>query len=301
MSDLMNIGALARAVGIPADTLRTWERRYGVPAPQRTPTGHRRYDNSTVDHLVSVRKALDLGHRASVVLGWSPEQLQENLHRADNRARGQLRPTSSVETRVIATAVGHARQFEDDKLDQLLAVQWAREPSLAFITRIAIPFIHAVGEAWESGDIGVCHEHYASERLRYMLETRWRELSSSADGPLVLCATPEGEHHVLGLHIAALVASIEGARIVFLGADVPTAEFGRITRQLPIAGIMLSISNCVESTSARRNLETIVSLVGRVPILVGGSGAPEGVDKVHVNGDFESAAQWVADLSRPKA
>ena len=67
MSELMNIGALAQAVGIPADTLRTWERRYGVPTPQRTASGHRRYDLSTVDHMIMVREALELGH-----LGCSP-------------------------------------------------------------------------------------------------------------------------------------------------------------------------------------------------------------------------------------
>ena len=39
----LTIGALSRATQIPPATLRTWERRYGVPKASRKPSGHRLY------------------------------------------------------------------------------------------------------------------------------------------------------------------------------------------------------------------------------------------------------------------
>ena len=54
MSDdttLMSIGAIARATGVPTNTLRTWERRYGFPASQRIASGHRRYSLNTLSRL----------------------------------------------------------------------------------------------------------------------------------------------------------------------------------------------------------------------------------------------------------
>ena len=52
----LSIGVLSRATGIPAETLRTWERRYGFPLPDRKPSGHRLYPAATVKHLRRVAR-----------------------------------------------------------------------------------------------------------------------------------------------------------------------------------------------------------------------------------------------------
>ena len=43
-----NLGSVLHETGIAADTLRAWERRYGVPMPRRTPGGHRLYSEQDV-------------------------------------------------------------------------------------------------------------------------------------------------------------------------------------------------------------------------------------------------------------
>ena len=37
------IHVVAEMTGIPAATLRAWERRYGIPSPERTASGYRLY------------------------------------------------------------------------------------------------------------------------------------------------------------------------------------------------------------------------------------------------------------------
>ncbi len=37
----VSIGGLSRATGVPIETLRTWELRYGFPKSVRKPSGHR--------------------------------------------------------------------------------------------------------------------------------------------------------------------------------------------------------------------------------------------------------------------
>jgi CheY-like chemotaxis protein len=46
-----SIGMLARMLGVPAATLRTWEDRYGVVIPGRSPAGHRLYSRLQVEQL----------------------------------------------------------------------------------------------------------------------------------------------------------------------------------------------------------------------------------------------------------
>src|SRR3712207_3544429 len=43
-----NTKAVVRETGVPADTFRAWERRYGVPIPHRTATGQRLYSERDI-------------------------------------------------------------------------------------------------------------------------------------------------------------------------------------------------------------------------------------------------------------
>ena len=56
-----SIGAVAQMLGIPPATLRTWEERYGLPAPERSPGGHRVYSRDQVEQLRFVKAQLDSG------------------------------------------------------------------------------------------------------------------------------------------------------------------------------------------------------------------------------------------------
>jgi DNA-binding transcriptional MerR regulator len=51
----------AALTGVSRDRLRTWERRYGFPAPQREGSGPRRYRLEDIQRVVSVRRAAEAG------------------------------------------------------------------------------------------------------------------------------------------------------------------------------------------------------------------------------------------------
>jgi PAS domain-containing protein len=55
--DTFSIGEAAAILGIPAPTLRAWERRYGILKPRRTRTNQRRYTVSDLQVLARVKEA----------------------------------------------------------------------------------------------------------------------------------------------------------------------------------------------------------------------------------------------------
>lgn len=57
----MSIGELARRAGVPVPTIRTWEQRYGVPAPARSRGGHRRYGPDDLLRITAVRELVEGG------------------------------------------------------------------------------------------------------------------------------------------------------------------------------------------------------------------------------------------------
>ena len=63
-SALMEIGAVARELGVAPSTLRTWERRYGLVEPHRGQQGQRLYDSEQILVLRRVLAQLRRGSRA---------------------------------------------------------------------------------------------------------------------------------------------------------------------------------------------------------------------------------------------
>jgi DNA-binding transcriptional MerR regulator len=59
----LRVAELAATVGVPADTIRYYERAGLLPSPERTPAGYRNYGAGAVDRLRFIRGAQRLGLR----------------------------------------------------------------------------------------------------------------------------------------------------------------------------------------------------------------------------------------------
>src|SRR5215469_483711 len=60
-----SISAVARMLGIPVATIRTWEDRYGLVVPDRNASGHRLYRRDQVEQLKFVRASIAAGMSAA--------------------------------------------------------------------------------------------------------------------------------------------------------------------------------------------------------------------------------------------
>src|SRR3954466_10189250 len=57
----MRVGEVAARAGVNVETLRYYERRRLLPAPDRSPSGHRIYDEETVRFLRAIKEAQAVG------------------------------------------------------------------------------------------------------------------------------------------------------------------------------------------------------------------------------------------------
>lgn len=62
--DALTIQQVSQLLGVPAPTIRSWERRYGLAQASRSDAGHRRYDPEQVQALRWMRDAINRGQRA---------------------------------------------------------------------------------------------------------------------------------------------------------------------------------------------------------------------------------------------
>src|SRR5215216_794673 len=71
ISGVYTVKHAAALTGIPADTLRMWERRYHVVAPVRSEGGYRLYDDAAIARLTAMH--------ALVEAGWAPRRAAEQV------------------------------------------------------------------------------------------------------------------------------------------------------------------------------------------------------------------------------
>lgn len=55
------IKTVTERTGVPAETLRSWERRYALVTPARSPSGYRQYSDSDVERIARVKALVDTG------------------------------------------------------------------------------------------------------------------------------------------------------------------------------------------------------------------------------------------------
>jgi len=295
---LLSIGALSAATGVPVETIRTWERRYGFPVAERKPSGHRVYPLATVPRLRRIAQALAHGHRAAEVVP-ATEAVLESLLAALPSAparpdRPPIPPGAPTDPADLLDAV---RTFDADRLRRSLHADWARLGPIEFLEVRAAPFLAAVGEAWAAGALDVRHEHFASACLGDFLRAVRMPLDDRATGPIAALATLPGELHGLGLQMSALVFALAGWRVLVLGVDTPVDQIAALVREAPIAAVGLSCA----APGGRGTTEPLKALrrrlPRRIPLLVGGAGAPSasGHASVEVLGSLTALDRWIRD------
>jgi len=315
----LSIGAVSKATGIPVETLRTWERRYGFPKPERTDSGHRKYRTSTITHLKLISEALERGHRPVNVMDKSVDTLKVLLDLIDSadvtpsdsrmtRAEPPA-PASSAPINILRPGTGqhitpqtmHAivegwvnamMRLDHEGLQQSFESVWFRVGPMNFLNQLVAPFLEQIGTAWFEGRIAVLHEQFASNQLRKFLSSQWRPLSQRAKGPRVVCTTLPGEYHAIGLHMVSVVMSLAGCQVLFLGIDTPIATVVQSTTQAQAEVVLISVSSAANTEHVTAQLtELTEQLPDDVTLLTGGRGAPE-VRDIQRFTDLNDLFEW---------
>jgi DNA-binding transcriptional MerR regulator/methylmalonyl-CoA mutase cobalamin-binding subunit len=295
---------LSAATGIPVETIRTWERRYGFPAAERRPSGHRVYGVATVPRLRRIAQALALGHRPAQVLTATESDLESLL------ATGVLQPGTTVAPSAPAAspadpeAAGppeipsllHATEtFNAEQLRRRFQQEWVRQGPMGFLDHCAAPYLQAVGDAWEKGSLDIRHEHFGSSLLGDFLRSARAPLEDRATGPLIVLATPADELHGLGLQMAALVFALAGCHTLVLGVDTPASQIVALAREVRVGAVAISCVRVEQQRACAGQVRALRRRLPRqIPIILGGAGAPHSqAPGVHVMTDLQELASWV--------
>jgi len=248
---IYNMRAVAQQTGLPAATLRAWERRYGFPTPQRTASGYRLYSAHDIQLLQWLKTQIDGGMAISQAVA-----LMRGL-----RAAGQEPVAATPRTPPAATASSITQNLDEvgDRLydtiahfdqaagQELLDLAFATHSVESVCLHLFQPLLRRVGEGWQQGEITVQMEHFATNLLRERLFSLLHAAPPPHHEARLVAACAPLEQHEIGLLMTALFLRRTGWPVVYLGRIVPVDGILDTVHEVRPAALLVSATTLMSA------------------------------------------------------
>jgi DNA-binding transcriptional MerR regulator/methylmalonyl-CoA mutase cobalamin-binding subunit len=232
---MYSIKAVAQATGLTVETLRAWERRYGIVVPGRDAGGRRVYRAEDVLRLRRLREATERGHPIGRLAALSDDGLASLLDESSDRR------TRAASNAFVERILEAAQRFRTAECEQALTLAIAMLPPPQLVSEVLQPLLREVGERWHRGELAISQERLVSTVVRRHLGLMLDAYDRSARRAAILFATLPGERHELGLLMSAMVCASRGFKAHYLGPDLPAGEIARFARESGAAVVALSV------------------------------------------------------------
>ena len=245
------IAEVAELLGVPMPTLRSWQRRYGIPDMSHTPGRHRRYSLAELHALRLMRDEIARGQRAAAAA-----QTVRTLLAGDG-------PAARLVEGLLAACEDLDSARVRDRLDDAEA-----ELGLAgALDDVLMPALKQVGAWWESGRCHLGQEQLTTETARAWLDQHYTP-PPSRGAQLVLACGP-GDMHTIGLEALNLLLRRLGRPTRVLGARTSQTALEVAITANPTAGVVI-VSHLASSRNRAVGLLRAVDAKG-LPVLYAGN------------------------------
>jgi len=245
------VNEVEERTGVPATTLRQWERRYGLPMPERSDSGYRLYGDDDLGDIRAMKAHVDDGVPASRAAAMVKE-----------RARPVVgpRPVAALRADLVDALV----ELDDDRSDRVLSEAHALHTVEAVVLELLGPAMVDLGNLWHDGKIATTTEHFASSYVNGRLRALLALAGGQRGGPCVIVACAPLDQHELGALMLAVMLRRQGYQVYFVGANTPVEDLAVMASELQPFAVMISASSidAVHQLVAKRHL-----LEGIAPVL----------------------------------
>ena len=253
----------ARLTGIPADTLRMWERRYQVVDPVRSAAGYRMYDDAALRRLSAMR--------ALVAAGWPPRLAAEQVKTgtADGVPREEAEDGAAPEGLDLLAVL--AGDLDPLRLETELARVFATSaPFEDLADAWLMPALARLGDAWLAGTVSVAGEHFVSAGLHRHVARVLESAAPPPGAPRVMVGLSRASRHELGVLSFAALLRRRGAEVVYVGADLPSDSWAVAAASSRVEHVVIAVPTEEDVPGVRDAVAALAAAAPEVTVHVGG-------------------------------
>jgi len=278
------LGIVLRETGINADTLRAWERRYGLPQPIRSEGGQRLYSQRDIEIIKWLLQRQKEGVRIGQAIKlWNAKIAQGENPLADALISIRESPVDVTHFAVLRENwIAACLSFDEREAEEIANEAFARiAPERAF-QEIFIPAIRQIGDLWYQGSATVQQEHFASALIARRLDALIAAAPAPTRSEKVIIGCPPKEEHTLALLLTTLYLRRRGFNIIYLGANIPIQEFTETAKKIRPQLIILAAQQLISAATLKNTADVLNQ--SNIPIAYSGRifiGTPELREKIN--------------------
>ena len=269
-----NLKVVLKETGIAPDTLRAWERRYGLPKPQRSAGGHRLYSQRDIETIkwlmerqsegLSISRAVDLWNER-VASGSDP--LAALVQAVSMIPVPYTSPDTTLDT-LRAQWIAACLDFSESNAEQTLNQAFSMFPVEAVCVDVLQRGMSEIGELWYENRASVQQEHFASGLAMRRLDALLSASPAPTREQTVLVGCPPDEWHTFTPLLLALLLRRRGLHVIYLGANVPEAQFSSTVKDVRADLVLLIAQQLI--TAATLQQTALALLSQNIPTAFGG-------------------------------
>ncbi len=286
--DAFTIKDLENLSGIKAHTIRIWEQRYSFLSPQRTETNIRYYSNQELKKVLNVALLNKYGYKISNINKMTQPEMKEKIL--------SLVQVEAQQERIVNELIQCMVDLEMDEFENVLDDYINAKGIEKTIIQIIFPFLERIGILWLTNHINPAQEHLVSNVIRQKLIVGIESTESHiVINKTFLLFLPEGEHHELGLLFVYYLLKSRGAKIVYLGANVPLKDVAYVAH-LKMPDILYThLTSVAHNFSFEKFLLRIHNLVPQIPLIISGQLTQSFRKKVPANTSFKHSLSEIME------
>jgi len=270
---IFNLRAVVRETGVKPDTLRAWERRYGLPNPKRTDGGHRIYSRRDIDTVkwLAEKQEAGLGISKAVEL-WKQLDLDgQNGSVAVDRA-DVLDPLTSQERDVLSDKreawIAACMDFDEQHATRILSEAFALFSVERVCLDVLMQGVANIGQRWFEGNTTVQQEHFATSLATRQLDSLLAAASAPTRHGRILATCPPQETHVFSLLLLTVLLRRAGWDVVYLGANAPIDHISDTIARGHFQ-LVVSSAQLLHTAASLKRLANAIQPLG-IPLVYGG-------------------------------
>ena len=213
--------------GVKAHTIRIWEQRYGLLAPDRTDTNIRRYNDKDLKKLLNISLLNSLGYKISAISKMSDADMTDEIAKHNAVNPGEAHRLNSLKVSML--------NYDEMLFDEIVDGHIEKYGLELTFKDVLLPFLNEIGLLWQTDAICPAHEHFISNLVRTKLlhhVSLVKPKSSDGSERTFVLFLPDLEIHELSLIMINYMLRVSGFRTIFLGISVPADDLKQIYNRI---------------------------------------------------------------------
>jgi MerR family transcriptional regulator, light-induced transcriptional regulator len=211
------VNEVEERTGVPAATLRQWERRYGFPMPERSASGYRLYGDDDLRHIRAMKATSTTACPPRAPPRWC--------------GRGGRRPRAAAAAASCATSWSRRSSSSTRAAPTASSARRTRcTRSRTSSSTSSAARCSTSARLWHDGEINTTTEHFASSYVQGRLRQLMSLAGGQPHGQRVIVACAPHDQHEIGAMMLAVMLRRSGYQVYYVGANTPVADLAAMAR-----------------------------------------------------------------------